>query len=81
MNYKKISVGLLLFMSVIAIGGFISADEYPIQKIAIQLDKWRQYSPVEKVYLQFDKPYYAVGDDILVQKPMLPWAASMSYPH
>ena len=64
MNYKKIVAGLLVISSVIVLGGFISNDIDPIQKIAGQLDKWASNNPVEKVYLQFDKPYYAVGDDI-----------------
>jgi hypothetical protein len=63
MKYRKIVAGLLLVSSLV-IAGFISADNYPIQKIAEQLDKWATTNPIEKVYLQFDKPYYAVGDDI-----------------
>jgi hypothetical protein len=64
MSYKKIIAGLLIISSVIAIAGFINADDYPIGKIAAQLNKWKDNYPLEKVYLQFDKPYYAVGDDI-----------------
>jgi hypothetical protein len=63
MKYRKIVAGLLLAGSLV-IAGFISADNYPIQKIAEQLGKWYAVNPPEKVYLQFDKPYYAVGDDI-----------------
>ncbi|MHB8206619.1 carboxypeptidase regulatory-like domain-containing protein [Mucilaginibacter sp.] len=64
MNYRKLIIGLLLAASVFTLAGFIVADNYPIQKIALQLNKWKLKNPVEKVYLQLDKPYYATGDDI-----------------
>jgi len=64
MNHKKTIIGLLLVASVFTLAGFIVADNYPIQKIALQLNKWVVKNPVEKVYLQLDKPYYAAGDDI-----------------
>jgi len=64
MNYKKIIAGLLIISSVITIIGFVNSNEYPIPKIAEQLNKWKENNIPEKVYLQFDKPYYAVGDDI-----------------
>lgn len=51
--------GFALFSS------FILADNDPvILKIITQLTKWTDDYPIEKVYLQFDKPYYAAGDDI-----------------
>jgi hypothetical protein len=61
MSHRKILAGLLIISGIIT-AGFISAGNYPIQKIARQLDKWAGNYPVEKAYLQFDKPYYAVGD-------------------
>jgi hypothetical protein len=64
MNHRKLIIGMLLAASVFTLAGFIVADDYPIQKIAIQLNKWALKNPVEKVYLQLDKPYYATGDDI-----------------
>jgi hypothetical protein len=64
MNHRKLIIGLLLATSVFTLAGFIAADNYPIQKIALQLNKWALKNPVEKVYLQLDKPYYATGDDI-----------------
>lgn len=64
MNRRKLIIGLLLIASVFTLAGFIVADNYPIQKIALQLNKWALKNPVEKVYLQLDKPYYATGDDI-----------------
>ena len=64
MNHRKLTIALLLAASVFTLAGFIVADNYPIQKIALQLNKWALKNPVEKVYLQLDKPYYAAGDDI-----------------
>ncbi|WP_179414382.1 TonB-dependent receptor [Mucilaginibacter sp. E4BP6] len=64
MNHRKLIISLLLAVSIFTLAGFIVADNYPIQKIALQLNKWALKNPVEKVYLQLDKPYYATGDDI-----------------
>ena len=64
MNHRKLIITLLLAASVFTLAGFIVADNYPIQKIALQLNKWGLKNPVEKVYMQLDKPYYATGDDI-----------------
>src|ERR1700744_1378391 len=64
MNYKKLIAGLLLTGSVVITAAFISDGPGPVQRLAEQLAKWSANYPVEKVYLQFDKPYYAVGDDI-----------------
>src|SRR5271170_7530570 len=33
-------------------------------KITTAADTFRNKHPIEKLYLQFDKPYYAVGDTI-----------------
>jgi len=64
MKYRKIIIGLLLMAGIGTLAGFSIADDGIIQKAAIQVDKWSENYPVEKVYLQLDKPYYAVGDDI-----------------
>ena len=64
MNYKRIIAGAFLIGSVIALSAFIKIDDDPISKIAAQLEKWFTDHPQEKVYLQLDKPYYAIGDDI-----------------
>lgn len=40
------------------------ADETPIEKLLKQLVKLTENYPQEKVYLHFDKPYYAIGEDI-----------------
>lgn len=64
MSVKKSVVVLLVAVFAAAITGFIKPDDDPIQKIVAQLEKWTAEQPVEKVYLQFDKPYYGIGDDI-----------------
>jgi hypothetical protein len=65
MKFKKFTTGLfILALAVMATGFVIRGDDDPIQKIIAQLEKWIEERPQEKVYLQFDKPYYAVGDDI-----------------
>ncbi len=65
MNFKKLFPGLfILALAVMATGFVIRGYDDPIQKIVAQLEKWIEERPQEKVYLQFDKPYYAVGDDI-----------------
>ena len=64
MNLKKLIAALCIAGGLIA-AGFIGYDnDYPIEKIAQQLNNWAANNPIEKVYLQFDKPYYAVGDDM-----------------
>ena len=42
----------------------LKAQDATIKKAASQLEKWVERTPQEKVYLHFDKPYYAAGDDI-----------------
>jgi len=64
MNLKKLIAALCIAGGLIT-AGFTSYDnDYPIEKIAQQLNNWAANNPIEKVYLQFDKPYYAVGDDM-----------------
>ena len=63
-KYRKIATGLLLIISVTALWGFTKIDDDPIAKIAAQLEEWLTNHPQEKVYLQFDKSYYAIGDTI-----------------
>lgn len=64
MNLKKLVAGLLVTGSLAVITGFTYDGGSPIQQLFKQLSKWTDNYPVEKVYLQFDKPYYAAGDDI-----------------
>ncbi len=64
MNFKKPITGLFILALAVMATGFVALDDDPIQKIVSQLEKWVDERPQEKVYLQFDKPYYAVGDNI-----------------
>jgi hypothetical protein len=64
MNFKRLSVGILITLIVGATLAFIKPDDELVTKIIAQLDKWRAEHPQEKVYLHFDKPYYAIGEDI-----------------
>jgi TonB-dependent SusC/RagA subfamily outer membrane receptor len=64
LSYKKIIAGLFLLCSLTALWSFTRAEDDPIAKIAALLEDWLTNHPQEKVYLQFDKPYYAVGDTI-----------------
>lgn len=65
MNYKRIIAALCVLLSVMVSAGFVWNDDGgPIVKIATQLSAWADNYPPEKVYLQFDKPYYAAGDDM-----------------
>jgi hypothetical protein len=64
MGQKRFFATLLVLTCICGIYGFIAIDDEPLLKIKHQLDKWVNDEPVEKVYLQMDKPYYAAGDDI-----------------
>lgn len=64
MNFKKITAGLFTVAFIAIATGFIKFEDDPIQKIVAQLEKWTEDRPQEKVYLQFDKPYYGIGDNI-----------------
>ncbi|HEY2583956.1 MAG TPA: TonB-dependent receptor [Mucilaginibacter sp.] len=64
MCYKRIFTGLYSVVLVIILSSFIRIDDDPINKIVEQFNKWFSSHPIEKVYLQLDKPYYAIGDDI-----------------
>lgn len=64
MTYRKIIAFLLLLGAFVAVSAFKKSADDPINKIAQELDDWLSSHPQEKVYLQLDKPYYAIGDDI-----------------
>ncbi|RZK54069.1 MAG: hypothetical protein EOO91_16575, partial [Pedobacter sp.] len=51
------------FFSAIVAWGF-KIDDTPLQKLLKQLAKITASYPQEKIHLQLDKPYYAVGEDI-----------------
>ena len=64
MKFKRSVVILMVTVIAAAVTGFVKLDDDPIQKLAAQLEKWTTEQPVEKVYLQLDKPFYGVGDDV-----------------
>ena len=56
--------GIVSILSV-GLSSFVVPDNDPIiSKIITQLGKWTNDYPIEKVYLQLDKPYYAAGENI-----------------
>lgn len=64
MKLKRFIFIPLLFLAV-GFAGFIARqDDNPLKKILTQLQKLTDNYPTEKVYLQLDKPYYAIGDVI-----------------
>jgi len=64
MKNKHLFAGLLITVIATAILSFKGPGEDLLRKMVDQLDKWRGEHPQEKVYLQLDKPSYAIGDDI-----------------
>jgi hypothetical protein len=64
MNLKKLFAGIFVLAITAMATGFVKPEDDPIQRIVAQLEKWTNDHPQEKVYLQFDKPYYGVGDNI-----------------
>jgi hypothetical protein len=65
MRLKKLAAGFFAAAFMVASVAFVKPDEDPIiKKIIDQLEGWLTNHPQEKVYLQFDKPYYGIGDNI-----------------
>ena len=60
---KFLTVALLLFAIIFA-GFAVRQDDDPLKKILTQLQKFTDNYPIEKVHIQLDKPYYAIGDQI-----------------
>lgn len=63
MNLRKFTYTLILLFAA-WLPSFAQTDSISIQTIAEKAGKYNSEHPVEKVYLHFDKPYYAVGDTI-----------------
>lgn len=63
MNLKKIYFILLLLFTV-SFSAFSQTDTTSLNTIISKSVKLANEYPFEKVYLHFDKPYYAVGDTI-----------------
>ncbi|MFD0749550.1 Ig-like domain-containing protein [Mucilaginibacter calamicampi] len=63
MNLKRFTFLLSLFL-VTGFSAFSQTDSIPLVTLAQKTAEYNNSYPVEKVYLHFDKPYYAVGDTI-----------------
>jgi len=63
MIFKKITLALSLLM-VFTLSAFAQEDSIPLRTLITKTTEFTQNFPVEKVYLHFDKPYYAVGDTV-----------------
>ncbi|MBC7746047.1 MAG: TonB-dependent receptor [Flavobacterium sp.] len=60
----KILVKLFILFIATAITWSFSYQDDPLEKLLKQIEKYRIEHPQEKVHLQLDKPYYAIGDNI-----------------
>lgn len=54
----------LLFVSTVFSSALFAQDSVSLNTIITKTASFTQGHPIEKVYLHFDKPYYAVGDTI-----------------
>jgi len=63
MIFKKITLAACLLMA-FTLSAFAQEDSIPLRTLITKTTQYTQSYPVEKVYLHFDKPYYAVGDTI-----------------
>jgi hypothetical protein len=63
MNLKKFTFLLSLFF-IAGLSAFSQTDSIPLVTLAEKTAQYNGSYPIEKVYLHFDKPYYAVGDTI-----------------
>jgi hypothetical protein len=64
MNLRKFLFTLCISLTIIHLPAFAQRDSIPLTTIIDKTAKYMAGHPIEKVYLQFDKPYYAVGDTI-----------------
>jgi hypothetical protein len=64
MKLIKVLFAQLLFVIAFYLPGFAQNDLSVLNKIMTKTAKVYNDIPIEKVYLHFDKPYYAVGDTI-----------------
>src|ERR1700748_372571 len=64
MKFIKIIFAQALFATILYLPAFAQNDASSLNDIMTKTAKVYNDIPVEKVYLHFDKPYYAVGDTI-----------------
>ena len=63
MSFKKILLIICLLITA-GLSAFAQDDSIPLTKLILKTAQFAQNYPSEKVYVHFDKPYYAVGDTI-----------------
>jgi hypothetical protein len=63
MIFKKLTLAACLFIT-FSLSAFAQEDSIPLRTLITKTTEYTQSFPAEKVYLHFDKPYYAVGDTI-----------------
>ena len=59
---KRFVLFLSFIISSILLSAFTKLD--PLENLVLQLKKFTSERPQEKIYLHFDKPFYAGGDTI-----------------
>jgi len=64
MKFIKVLFAQSLFIIIFCLPVFAQNDTAVLKRIIVKTSKLYNDQPVEKVYLHFDKPYYAVGDTI-----------------
>src|ERR1700709_1320745 len=62
MNLRKFLLLLSISVAFLHITAFAQRDTIPLPTIIAKTAKLTNDHPTEKVYLHFDKPYYAIGD-------------------
>lgn len=60
---SRFAIFAFLLLALTVSISFIDGDD-PLKVILTRLEKFRAEYPQEKVHLQLDKPFYAIGDDI-----------------
>jgi len=63
MIFKKFALAVCL-LTTVTLSVFAQDDSIPLKTIILKTSQFALNYPSEKVYLHFDKPYYAVGDTI-----------------
>ena len=64
MNLRKFLLVLLTSLTIIHFSAYAQRDSIPLTTIIAKTQKLTNDHPTEKVYIHFDKPYYAVNDTI-----------------
>jgi hypothetical protein len=64
MNTRKFLFALILIISAARFSASAQRDTISLNTLISKTAKYISSRPIEKVYLNFDKPYYAVGDTI-----------------